>query len=69
MSDKVNLVESNLTKTDILRALAVNLQQLSFEVDSDEPVYIADATPTKDGVVVECTNGTTIELTLASVRH
>ena len=69
MSDKVTMVEQNLTKSDILRALAVNLQQLSFDVDSDEPVYIANAQQTKDGVVVECTDGTTIELTLDSVRH
>jgi len=69
MSDKVNMIESALTKTDILRALAVNLQQLSFDVDSDEPVYIADARQTKDGVVVECTDGTTIELALVNVRH
>jgi len=69
MNKKVSVIEQNLTKTDILRALVLNLQQLSFEVDSDEPVYIADTKQTKDGVIVECTDGTTIKLKLESVQH
>jgi len=69
MSDKVNYTESSLTKTEILRALAMNLQQLSFETDGDDPVFTAEAKQTKDGVVIECTDGTTIELKIASVRR
>jgi len=69
MSEKVNMVEQGLTKTDILRALALNLQQLSFDIDSNEPVYIANATQTKDGVVIECTDGTTVKFKLESIQR
>jgi hypothetical protein len=69
MSNKIHVVEQNLTKTDILRALTFNLQQLSFAIDREDPVYISGTTQTKNGVVMECTDGTTIKLKLESVQR
>lgn len=65
----IKIDEPALSKTDILRALAANLQQLSFDINSDVPVFTADVKQTKDGIICECTNGTVIELKLIDVKN
>lgn len=69
MSNKVEFIEPSLTKFGVLKALSVGLQQLAFEADGDEFIFASDTKQTKDGVIIECTNGSTIVLEVKSIKN
>ena len=58
-----------LNKMNVLKALSTGLQQLSFNSESDEPVFAANTKQTKNGIEVECTNGSTIVLEVKSITN
>lgn len=65
MANEVVYLGSKLGKTEVLRAIAEGLQQLSIDVsEEEEPIYTYNTKVTKNGVDVKCTDGTKIELLL-----
>ena len=63
----IKVTEVGLTKTDILKSLAAGLQQLSLD-GKDGETYVAHAKQTRDGVNIECVDGTKFSLTLTSLE-
>ena len=65
MENEVVYLGSKIDKTTVLKAIAEGLQQLSIDVDEEaDPIYSYDTKTTKNGINVECTDGTKIELLL-----
>lgn len=56
-------LSATLTKTEVTRAVADNLQSASFEV-GDDIVYVSHTAQSRDKVIVECTDGSIITLTI-----
>jgi hypothetical protein len=63
----IKITKSGMTKTDVLKSLTLGIQQLSFE-GKDSETYVAETKQTKDGIVVECVDGTVIELELKKLE-
>lgn len=63
----IKVTDVGLTKTDILKSLATGLQQLSID-GKDGETYVAKTKQTKDGVNIECVDGTKFSLTLTSLE-
>ena len=62
----IQVIDACLTKEDILKSLATGLQQLSLDGKNGE-TYVAEARQTKNGVNIECVDGTKFSLTLTSL--
>lgn len=54
---------SALTKAEVTRTLADNIQSASFEVGEDV-IYVANTAQSRNKVIVECTDGSVITLTI-----
>jgi hypothetical protein len=65
---KENWTSVQLTKTDIIRSLVLNLKQVSFESDNIDLVFVTNTKGTKTGVIVECTDGTKIALDIKNIN-
>lgn len=63
----IKITKSGMTKTDVLKSLTLGIQQLSFE-GKDAETYVAEAKQVKDGIIVECVDGTVIELELKKLE-
>lgn len=56
-------LSARLTKTEVTRTLAENLQQAIFDA-GDEDVYVAHTKQSRDNITIECTDGSIITLTV-----
>jgi hypothetical protein len=64
----IKITKSGMTKTDVLKSLTLGIQQLSFE-GKDSETYVAETRQVKDGIIVECVDGTIIELELKNLSN
>lgn len=62
-----HFLRGNLTKPEIIRSLVAQLQSSTFDVDTEEPVFIHEARGLKDEIVLKCTDGTNITLALTDI--
>lgn len=63
----IKFVEVGLTKEDILKSLALGLQQLSFDGKNGE-TYVAEAKQIRNGVNIECVDGTKFSIFLGAIE-
>jgi 2-polyprenyl-6-methoxyphenol hydroxylase-like FAD-dependent oxidoreductase len=62
--EKIKLIETALTRVDVLRALATGIQNVPIELEDGEVVYAVDAKQSGNTLTVTCTDGSTVNLTV-----
>lgn len=60
----IELIETALTKIDVLRALAAGIQSVPMDTSDGTTVYAVDARQSGNTLTVQCTDGSIVNLTV-----